>query len=490
VRWLALSVVCAVVAGIAATAATARTAATTQRRILRETTGPTAPIQSALYDPIFLGKQRTLAFQMASQAGATYARIDVSWKSIAPVKLPAHGFDPTNPSSPYYRWGGLDKTVEAAAAAGVQPILDIVGTPTWAYNVQPGTWTGGDPNLTQLGSFAKALALRYDGSHSEPAVHAFSVWNEPNFNRNLYPQNPRYYLSMVNAVAQPVHAASPDNLMLAGELAPFKHSPSKTDKNSVIPPLQFMHTMLCISTSKPYKRTCTPKANIDVWTHHPYSDTGPYGKATGAGGVELGDLPAMNSLLKTAWKLGAINTQSKRAPQFWATEIGWSSNPPNKHGVPMTLLTRWLAESFYQSWRSGVTVATWFLLQDEPKATPFQSGLYFRSNLAKARAKPLLAAFTLPFVAYLKGGGQVLLWGRTTTGTSQNVAIQMKQGKGAWKKVAVITANSNGIFTATLPLHAKSTYSVRAYAQHVYSPGFALKVPSNENLHVTPFPAN
>jgi hypothetical protein len=249
--------------------------------------------------------------------------------------------------------------------------------------------------------------------------------------------------------------------------------------------------MLCISNTKPYTRTCAPKANIDVWTHHPYSDTGPYGKSTGAGGVELGDLPAMNSLLKAAWKLGAINTQSKRAPQFWATEIGWSSKPPNKHGVPMVLLKRWVAESFYQCWKSGVTLATWFSLQDEPPSTPFQSGLYFRStSLAKAKAKPLLAPFTFPFVAYLKTGGKVLLWGRNPTSSALNAVIQMKQGTGPWKKVAAIKANSNGIFTATLPLHAKSSYFVRALSHNVFSAAFALKVPSNENLHVTPFPVN
>jgi len=482
-RWFALSLVCAVVTGVAATAATARTT------IISLTTGSTPPLATALYDPLFVTSQRTSAFAMTSEAGATYARIGVSWKSIAPLTLPSSGFDPTDPGSPYYRWSSLDATVSAAVANGVQPILDVVGTPTWAYHVNPGTWTGGQPDIDKLGKFATALATRYDGSGPAPAVHAFSVYNEMNFNRNFFPQDPTYYRSMVNAVADSVHAVSSQNLALAGELAPFKHAPSKTDKNSVIPPLTFMQKMLCLSTTTPVKHTCSAKAKFDVWTHHPYSDKGPYGKASANGGVELGDLPTMNKLLQAAYQVGAITTESGKAPPFWVTEIGWSSNPPNKHGVPIGLLTRWVGESFYQLWKSGATLGTWFLLQDEPKSTPFQSGLYTNSSsLSGAKVKPLLAPFRMPFVAYIKSGGKVQLWGRDATSNTQDVTIQMKVGR-KWKTVAAITSNNYGIFEGTLSVHAKSSYSMRASAGGVTSATFSLTKPSNENMTVTPFPA-
>jgi hypothetical protein len=479
-RRIAMTLICLAVAGIAATAATARTA------ILSATTGPTPPIASALDDPLFQGPQRSTAFAMASQAGATYARILVSWRSIAPESLPESGFNPTDPSSPYYHFSGLDATIAAAKAHGIQPILDIVQTPTWAFETQPdGVYKGGRPSVTALGQFATALASRYVGT-----VHAYSVWNEPNFNRNLYPQDPTYYRSMVTAVANAVHGVDPTDLALAGELAPFKHTPTKTDKNNVMPPITFMQKMLCLSTTVPVHRTCSTKSNFDVWTHHPYSDTGPYGKAKIAGGIELGDLPKMDSLLKTAYQLGAITTESGQMPQFWVTEIGWSSKPPNSNGVPIGLETRWVSESFYQVWRSGATLGTWFLLQDEPKSTPFQSGLYYNSDsVAGARVKPLLAAFRMPFVAYIKSGGKVQMWGRDATNNQQNVSIQMKVGS-KWKTVASIKSNSNGIFAATMPLHAKSSYSMRANANGVTSAVFSLTKPSNENLNVTPFPLN
>jgi hypothetical protein len=482
-RWIAFSFVCALVTGVAATAATARTT------ILSATTGPTAPLVSAIYDPIFQTSQANTAFAMARQAGASYARIDVSWRAVAPVTQPS-SWNPSDPNSPYYHWSSLDATVSAAHAHGVQPILDIVATPTWGFaagsKYQPGAWTGGSPDITKLGQFATALASRYDN-----IVKAYSVWNEPNFNRNFSPQDPVYYRNMVNAVADAVHAVDPTALALAGELAPFKHPKTKSDPNNVIAPITWMQQMLCVSATAPVHATCAKgSAHFDVWTHHPYSDTGPFGHATVSGGVELGDLPKMTSLLKTAWTLGTIQTQSGQAPPFWVTEIGWSSNPPNRHGVPLKLETRWVAEAFYQLWKSGATLGTWFLLQDEPSSTPFQSGLYTISNsLSNAVAKPLLDPFTLPFVAYLKSGGKVQMWGRDATSDTQNVAIQRKVN-GSWKTLATITSNNYGIFQAKLGLHAASSWTLRAQASGVNSAGFSLTVPASENKRVVPFPLN
>jgi hypothetical protein len=484
-RWIALSAAATVVIGVVATAATARTS------VVTATTGSTAPLASAIFDPIYNTSQRNAAFAMSSQAGATWARVVVSWKAIAPLTLPSPSslFVATDPNSPYYHWSSLDATVAAAKAHGVEPILDIVSTPSWGYKAgsayQPGKFIGGSPDLGALGDFATAIASRYDH-----VVKAYSVWNEPNFNRNLSPQDPTYFRSMVNAVADSVHAVDSSALVLAGELAPFKHAKTKKDPNNVIPPLTWMQQMLCVSASK--QRTCaTGSAHFDVWTHHPYSDTGPFGHATASGGIELGDLPKMNSLLQTAWSLGTIKTQSGQAPPFWVTEIGWSSNPPNKHGVPMKLETRWVAESFYQVWKSGATLGTWFLLQDEPTSTPFQSGLYSLSgSLSNAVAKPLLTPFAFPFVAYLKSGGKVQVWGRDTTSDKQDVEIDMKVG-GKWKQVATVTSNSYGIFEAKLPVHAKLSYSMRASAPGSgTSATFTLKAPSNENMNVVPFPLN
>jgi hypothetical protein len=70
------------------------------------------------------------------------------------------------------------------------------------------------------------------------------------------------------------------------------------------------------------------------------------------------------------------------------------------------------------------------------------------------------------------------------------VEIDMKVGR-KWKHVADVTSNSNGIFQATLNVHAQSTYSMRASAPgSPTSVTFALKPPTNENMRVVPFPLN
>lgn len=425
---------------------------------------------------------------MASRAGATYVSITVTWAAIAPTSLPVSGFDPTDPQSPYYRWSATDAAVAGAENAGLTPMLLITGPPSWAYAVEPTATGGGTPQIGALGAFATALAAHYDGSGTAPTAHVFRVWSEPNFNKNLSPQNPATYGAMVNAVADSVHAVNPANLVVAGELAPFKRKPTAADKDLVTPPLAFMRSLLCLSTGEHPHRTCKATVDFDVWSHHPYSVGSPFAHAQTADGVEIGDLPRMRALLQAGEKLHAI--VSAKPVQFWVTEFGWSSNPPKAKAVPMALEARWMSESLHQMWLSGVSLATWFLLQDQPSPSSFVSGLYFYSYpVDKATAKPLRTAFRFPFVAYLKAGGKVQVWGRDATNDKQVVTIEQRAGlHGKWRTVARIRSNGSGIFSATMPIGAKLTYWLQASAPGSgKSLAFSLKVPKNENAVINPF---
>jgi hypothetical protein len=156
----------------------------------------------------------------------------------------------------------------------------------------------------------------------------------------------------------------------------------------------------------------------------------------------------------------------------------------------MALAARWTSESLYQSWRSGVSLLTWFGLMDLPTPSPYQSGLYFHaSSLDTARPKPVRTAFRFPFVAYL-GRGTVRVWGRDATSDSENVTIQRRHGKaGHWRTVGTIVANDNGIFQATLKLSATKKDWLRSVA-----PGsgkslpFSLTVPHRP--HIGPWGSN
>jgi hypothetical protein len=239
-----------------------------------------------------------------------------------------------------------------------------------------------------------------------------------------------------------------------------------------------MRSLLCLSKGAHPHATCSAQIHFDVWGHHPYTVGGPFRKAKLPDDAELGDLPRMRALLNAGVQLHHI--VSSNPVQFWVTEISWTTSPPRKHAAPVSLAARWAGESMYQAWRSGVTLFTWFGLDDHGGSGPYQSGLYFHaSSLSRAKPKPVLTAFRFPFVAYLHGS-TVSIWGRDTTSDTQRVTIQFRHGKkGSWRTVGYVVANSNGIYQAKLKLKAKKTDWLRAVAPGSgTSLAFSLTVPN------------
>ena len=238
-----------------------------------------------------------------------------------------------------------------------------------------------------------------------------------------------------------------------------------------------MRSLLCVSKGAHPHSTCSDQVHFDVWSHHPYTFGGPFGKARAQDNVSLGDLPKMRAVLQAGVRLQHV--VSSYPVQFWVTEMGWDTNPPRPHAASPSLAARWTAESMYQSWRSGISLFTWFDLEDHTSPSPYQSGLYFHSSsLSRARPKMLLTAFRFPFVAYLHRS-TVSVWGRDATSSSARVGIQLRHGKsGSWRTVGYVDANANGIFRATLKLKATKTDWLRAVAPGSgKSLAFSLKVP-------------
>lgn len=441
-------------------------AANNVSRVRTYSTRPTLPLRTGLLDPRTLsGPDMSVAFALARQTGATYVREPVSWQAIAPATQPT-GFVPSDPTTPGYTWAALDATLEAAQAAGLTPILGIASPPTWGYTTQPAGVNGGTPDVTALRDFATALATHYDGlTPGVPAAHVFQVWNEPNNSMDLNPASPTVYRAMVNAVAEGVHGVDPANLVVAGGLDPFGHLQSKNQQWYSVAPLAFMRSVLCLSKGAHPHATCKDPAHFDVWSHHPYTFGGAFGKAKLPDDVELGDLPKMRAVLTAAVRLHHV--VSANPVQFWVTEFGWDTNPPRPHAASLSLASRWTAESLHQMWLSGISLVTWFLLEDYPSPSPYQCGLYFySSSIQSARAKPVLTAFRFPFVAYLgKKKTTISVWGRDATSDKETVGIQVRRGKsGPWRSVARISSNANGIFQATLKLNATKKDWLRASA--------------------------
>ncbi len=452
----------------AVSASVAVAAGHTARQTRTYSTPATARLATAIYDPrLFDGGQAAAAFARTRAAGATYARLVVNWGSIAPA-TPPDGFVATDPTSPGYSWDALDAEVGAAESAGLTPILFLQLPPVWAYDTAPTAVNGGSPKVADLGDFATALATHYDGlSTGVPAEHVFQVWNEPNLSLYMSPVSASKYRDMVNAVADAVHAIDPADLVVAGGLDPYGRPKSKNRKWYATAPLAFMRSLLCLSKGSHPHSTCQASIHFDVWSHHPYSPYlhgGPFAHAKVPDDVELGDLPKMQALLKAGVRLGHV--VSAQPVQFWVTEFGWNTNPPRKHSPSLGLAARWTAESLHQMWRSGVSLVTWFLLEDLPAPSYYQSGLFFHSSsVDQARPKPMRTAFRFPFVAY-RHGSAVSVWGRDATSDKQLVTVQRRHGKrGDWRTVAHVRSNGYGVFRAKVKLKTATRDWLRATAE-------------------------
>jgi hypothetical protein len=470
------------IAGAVLALAAVTASAGSARGVRTYSTPGTAPLATALADPwLFNSGQRERALTMTRAAGASYVRLTVSWNAIAPSARP-NGFVATDPTSQGYDWSNYDTIVKQVEAAGLTPILDIEDTPKWAYAKRPSAPNAGTPSVAALGDFAKALAKHYDGSGSAPAVHVFQVWNEPNVSLYLNPVKASVYRSMVNAFAASVHAVDAKNLVVAGALDPFGHKRSKKQRWNSVAPLAYMRSLLCLSKGAHPHSTCKTTVHFDAWSHHPYTFGGAFGHAKNPDDVELGDLPKMRTLLQAAVRLHHI--RSTNGVRFWVTEFGWDTNPPRRHAAPMGLAARWTAESLYQAWRSGVSLLTWFGLQDRGGSSPYQSGLFrHASSLARAHVKPVRTAFRFPFVAYL-GRGKVTIWGRDATSNKQIATIQLRAGThGHWRTVARVRTNKYGIFKASLKLKATKKSWLRASAPGSgASLAFSLTVPHDPHI--------
>jgi hypothetical protein len=432
-----------------------------------------------------------------SQAGSAAARMRafgirkvaaaISWAGAAPRDEP-QSWDPTNPNDLHYHWAGDDARIKAIVAAGFDPIVKVNDEPLWA-RIAPNA-AHSPPTASKFGAFMRAAAERYSGKYpGVPRVRYWQIWNEPNLSIFLAPQydaqtkkftSPDVYRDMVNAGAASIHAVHADNLVIAGETAPFRDITRDVlaiDKDWG--PLKFMRRMLCISDAG--KPTCRDTVSFDVWSTHPYTSGGPTHHAAFRYDVSLGDLSKMRAALQAGIRAGHV--KSARPVRFWVTEFSWDSTPPDGCSPPISLLKRWVPEAFYRMWASGINVITWFKLMDDPLTTSFfQSGLLFHApTVAVARAKGFVEGFRFPFVA-LRRGRHVFVWAHTPLGKRERLSIQ-QTFRGGWTQVNTLRADRYGIaqalldvnpvgrFRAVLASGEKSlSFSMRVPPDHFYNP--------------------
>ena len=256
----------------------------------------------------------------------------------------------------------------------------VWGTPNWANN-------GKGPNYAptsvgDLTSFARALALRYNGRNpGYPYVRFYSVWNEPNleqflaptFDKKGKPVSPLTYAKLYRAAYAGLKSGSSTALVGAGETSPRgRDKPSPGAIQDSLAPATFARL---VSKSR-------PRIRFDAWAHHPYSvlGQGPSQKARYPN-VHLKQVPQFAHDL-SKWYGRRVNV--------WITEYGFETKPGEPRGVTSLQQAGYASQTITILRRMpSVKMLVWFIFRDDPTST-WQSGLIDRLGVKK----PAFATFS------------------------------------------------------------------------------------------------
>lgn len=426
------------------------------------------------------------AFEHVVETGATQVLTPLEWGWVAPRDRPA-AWNPEDPGDPNYDWSEYDTWVRGAVAAGLTPVLQIRGAPSWAQRCGPfeGFDSPCDIDPDDLAAFTTAVVRRYSGTFGDlPRVRYWQGLNEPNLSLYFRPQfdgnrvaSADLYRNLLNRFYAAVKSVNPTNLVIAAGLGPIA-VPKFT-----IGPMRFARELLCMHGRKrprPTRGDCGGGVDFDIFDIHPYT-TGSPAHEGGIDDVELGDLPKLTALLRAADRANRIKSMFKHTP-LWVSEIAWDSKPPDPGGLPFRILNRWTSETLFRAWTAGVDDVFWYSLRDfppDPSRSPYEStesGLFYRgATPAQDVPKPNMRAFKFPFVAYPRKRG-LWFWGRTPNGKRGKVKVQVDR-KGRWHTVLLARADRFGIFRglARTPYGRNRAGGARARFAKESSMAFSMK---------------
>jgi hypothetical protein len=318
-------------------------------------------LKVGIYDEALALGQPDIGFAYLGELRPQVLRFNLNWYQVAPIRP----LDPTNPLDPSYRWAVYDQAVIRAQAMGAQVLLHVIGTPGWANGGQD--WRYAPTNMSDLHNFTVAAARRYSGrTLGLPAVNKWAAWNEPNLSTFLKPswigRRPvagRTYARICNTVMDAVHDVGRETVrrvqVACGVTSPYGKG------GSAINPIRFLREM---------KRG---KAKFDVYAHHPYSRNRP--------AISPTTIPRERRLTVSLGNIGdlfrELNRLYGKRKRVWVTEYGYETNPPDPSiGVSWARQAAWLRTSHRIVRRHPrIDMYLWFLIQDEPDVSKWQTGL-------------------------------------------------------------------------------------------------------------------
>jgi len=379
--------------------------------------------------------------------GVDVVRVDVNWAAIAPdatSRRPPAGFDAINPADyPAGGWSFYDALDRLARQDGLTVLFTLTKpVPRWA---EPASLPAGlpysiwRPNATDFAAFVRAVGTRYDGryvpagqSSPLPAVHMWSIWNEPNYGQGLAPESAdrgsvvvgaRLYRALLDGAWSGLMASGHrGDTILFGEIAP--HGSVNGGNYGLVAPLVFLRALYCVSASGRQLRgsiaagdgcPSNPAASRRFRAQNPalfdasgiaahlYAQGVPPNRsfndrcARGDSPSQYADLGSVGRLERLLDSMNAVYGSHRRLAVY-NTEYGYQTDPPQprscaENSLPVSPTTA----AYYLNWAEYISyrnprIASFdqYLLAD--------NDLYFATGLQTAGgvAKPTFAAFRTP----------------------------------------------------------------------------------------------
>jgi hypothetical protein len=373
--------------------------------VLAATSAPAKPVKTTSLhlligffdEPHTLYGEPAFYFPILQELHAQVLRVNLYWGGKFGVAN-RKPFDGSDPADPAYNWDLYDRLVSFASQYGVRVLFSIYGTPSWANS---GRGLNHAPsNIEALRSFATAAATRYSGTYPTsdgsgrllPAVNLWLAWNEPNNPVFLSPQYRRVgrkwviqsaadYAKICSAVDQGIHDTGfPGETVACGATSPRGNNQPGSSRPSVAP-LTFLIAL---------KRAGLQKTQFDVYAHHPYYGS-PTESPTTKPPTQRKGVPATAITLANISSLLSTLSRLYGPKHLWITEYGYQTNPPDKQfGVSWEKQATYLTQA-YSIARANprIDMMLWFMVQDEPVISGWQSGLMTTDHTRK----PAFAAF-------------------------------------------------------------------------------------------------
>jgi Glycosyl hydrolase catalytic core len=291
-------------------------------------------------------------------------------------------------------WEESDLVLEGLRSRGISAVVSLVGAPPWANG---GRGPNFAPSAASFGTFARAAASRYRW------VRQWLAWNEPNQRRWLRPTTPVTYVSRIlNPAYKAIHAVSRSARVAGGVTAPRAGTGG-------VSPVAWIRGMRAAG------------ARLDAYAHHPYPSSPRETPFTGA--CKHCTTITMATLERLLTEVG----RAFGAKKIWLTEYGYQTGA---FGVSQQRQAELIGQAGLRVYRAPrVEMLIQYLVQDEPHAERFQSGLYQPGGRAKVAA----LAFPLPLAQAGRSGAKLVLWGQVRPRSGvQTYRVQVRT-RGVWR---------------------------------------------------------